>query len=273
MARSLVAAPDPAGAAQPNLFDVDDPALDTPVPYVLTVRGRRAVDPEVPRLQVVPSVPDAGDAQDADAVPDPRADDRRLVDDLDHTGSPRHARARALVRSGTPIEEVAADLGVHAAVVRVWLAEPSVPARIWGAEDRSAGEDRPVSPGLAGEVAPVDVQGLALLAACGTIEPGAVVATTPRIAVAEAVVAWLRTRHGVSPGQVRVILQVADRATADLVARAWADRLDLTPDRVSTVEWRRAPSPRGVQASVRVTGRDLAVRVGAQLDAWPVVGG
>lgn len=269
MARPLVGAPD---ASQPNLFDLDDASVDAPVPYVLTARGRRAVDPDVPRLRVVESVEDP--AAPADDLPDPREDDRRLVADLEQTSSWRHARARALVRSGTPVADVAADLGVHAAVVHVWLAEPAVGPDLRDGIDEDGGDVVGASPAghasPAVEVEPADVQGVALLAACGAIERGAVTATTTRIGVAEAVVAWLRARHGVTTGQVRVILQVADRSTADLVARAWADRLGLTSDRVSTVEWRRAPGPRSVQATVRVSGRDLATRVGAQLDAWPL---
>ncbi len=271
----------PAGPAQPNLFDLDDPALDVPVPFTLTVRGRRVVDPSTPALRLVggrdlsdgePSDADrAGPAAPHPGRPDrfePREQDRRLVADLDHGGTWREARVRALARSGTSVDDIAGELELAPTVVRAWLTDPAVPA-----DAGSSGRDRDVVAGRrsVGDVVPADVQGLALLAAVGTVEPGAVVATTNRIGVGETLVAWLRGRHGVTPGQVRVILQVADRATADLVARAWADRLDLTPDRVSVVAWSRAPGPRDVQATIRTSGRDLATRVDAQLRAWPLV--
>lgn len=260
----------PTGPAQPNLFDLHDPSLDDPVPFALTARGRRVVDPGTPMLRLVGGrAVDAGDdtaaADRADT--DPREQDRRLLDDLAHDGTWREARVRALARAGTSVGDIATELDLSPTVVRVWLAEPSVPAEVG-----ATGRDDPTADETAAPVvAPADVQGLALLAAIGTIEPGAVVATTNRIHVAAALVAWLRGRHGVTAGQVRVILQVADRATSDLVARAWADRLALTPDRVSVVAWGRAPGPRDVQATIRTSGRDLATRLDAQLRAWPVV--
>ncbi len=269
----------PAGPAQPNLFDLDDPSLDEPVPFTLTVRGRRVVDPATPALRLVRGRGRGGrdhEDQAAGDTPtavgpsagDPRDQDRRLVADLDHGGTWREARVRALSRSGTSVDDIAAELDLDPTVVRVWLTDPAVPAVVGSVGGPSNVVDGPAS---AAEVVPADVQGLALLAAIGTVEPGAVVATTTRIGVGAALVAWLRRHHGVTPGQVRVILQVADRATADLVARAWADRLDLTPDRVSVVAWARAPGPRDVQATIRTSGRDLAARVDAQLRAWPPV--
>ncbi len=265
----------PAGPAQPNLFDIGDPSLDEPVPFTLTVRGRRVVDPATPALRLVLGLDrDEQTPREASATvtgrssADPRDQDRRLVADLDDAGTWREARVRALARAGTSIDDIAIELDLSPTVVRMWLTDPAVPAAPGSIGDRADVADGPAS---TTEVAPADVQGLALLAAIGTVEPGAVVATTNRIGVGAALVGWLRHHHGVTPGQVRVILQVADRSTADLVARAWADRLGLTPDRVSVVAWTRAPGPRDVQATIRTSGRDLASRVDAQLRTWPVV--
>lgn len=275
----------PAGPAQPNLFDLDDPSLDEPVPFTLTTRGRRAVDPSTPTLRLVGGrsrgdrvhpAPDDAMLDHAAATGggrsagDPRDQDRRLVTDLDDAGTWREARVRALSRSGTSVDDIAAELDLSPTVVRMWLTDPAVPA-VLGSTGPVPAADSADAPTARVQVAPADVQGLAVLAAIGTVEPGAVVATTNRIGVGAALVGWLRHHHGVTPGQVRVILQVADRATADLVARAWADRLGLTPDRISVVAWTRAPAPRDVQATIRTSGRDLAARVDAQLRAWPVV--
>lgn len=265
----------PTPVDQPNLFDVDDPALDAPVPYSLTVRGRRVVDPTAPTLRVVGGRHDATAPTDAgrdvEGATDPRVQDQRLVEDLGHTHTWRHARARALARSGTSVEDIAADLDLAPTVIRVWLAEPTVPGQLRSHDvtRRSGGPGGATSGPRPGSVAPDDVRGLAILATAGVVEVGAVTASTSRITVAATLVAWLRAAHGVTPGQVRVVLQVADTRTADLVGRAWADRLDLTPDRVTTIPWHGAPTPRAVHATVRVSGRDLAAGLGEALETWP----
>lgn len=241
--------------AQQNLFDPDDASLDVPVPFTLTGRGRRIVE-DLPPLRVV----------------DEPADDRRFVAELAHTDTWRQARVRAMGRAGHTPAAIAADSGLSESLVRLWLDPVEVPADA-GPDGEAVGSTATRAPACGEDdrvpAAVADARGRALLAACGSLEVGAVTATTSRIAVAASLVDWLRAAHDVPDGRIRVVLRVADRSTSDLVARAWADRLGLTPDRVSTVDWTRAPSPRAVQAMVRVTGRELANRLRAALAGWP----
>lgn len=263
----------PVDGRQPNLFDPDDASLDHPVPFVLTGKGRRLVDPAVPRLRVV----DASTAS-------PDEQETPLEEQLGGTDGPVHARVRALQRAGSSTDEIAEQLDLDPLAVRVWTAPaPVTGARVPGNESsprvlgRRHGEHqaavvgRPRDgngwSGAAGTAR--DERGLALLAAIGDLEPGGVVATTHRIAVARELVAWLRARHGVAAGAVRVVLRVADHATADLVGHAWADQLGIGRDRVLTVPWRAAPTPQSVQAVLRITGRELSAALGEQLAAWP----
>ncbi|MBY5164412.1 hypothetical protein [Salsipaludibacter albus] len=236
--------------AQQNLFDPDDPRLDVPVPFTLTGRGRRIVE-DLPPLRVV----------------DDPADDERFVRELDHTDTWRQARVRAMGRAGHGTAAIAAETGLAESVVHLWLDRSEVDADA-GLDGVAVGSAA-TRPDQDTDDRVADARGRAILATCGTLEVGAVTATTSRIAVAATLVDWLRTTHDVADGRVRVVLRVADRSTADLVARAWADRLGLTPDRVSTVAWSSAPSPRAVQAMVRVTGRDLADRLRHDLAGWP----
>ncbi len=288
----------PDTADQPNLFDPADPAWDDPVPFTLTARGRRVVDEATPRLRVVEDRATPGGATGreahgitggrregssgramavvvgsgpAPAMPavDPRADDRRLLDDLEDTDTWRHARVRAMARAGRGVADIATEMDLSPTVVRVWLADPAVAAEVRAPGADGGSPSASAAPDDGPARSSTETSGLAVLAAIGVVEVGAVVATTTRITVADLLVTWLRAHHGVTPGQVRVVLQVAEPRTGDLVARAWADRLDLTPDRVTTVGWRGAPTPRAVQATVRISGRDLALELGRRLDAWP----
>lgn len=99
---------------------------DEPVPYRLTARARRLVDPDsLPSLSVVASDPTARSARGAatrsselqDAWQDLPTD---LPHDLDDPHDPRSARARAMRRGGLSVAQIAAQLGVDELVVRTW---------------------------------------------------------------------------------------------------------------------------------------------------------
>lgn len=238
---------------QPNLFDPDDHGLDRPVPFVLTARARRLVAPHTVPLRLV----EGRAGIDAGHLP-ARSGDTQVQRELSETNGARHARARALRRSGLDVGQVADQLDVATHTATVWLADDPV-----------TGPDLPAATGSVPAGQARDERGLALLAAIGDVEPGGVVATTNRIAVAAELVDWLRRDHGAPASAIRVVLRVAEAATADLVARAWADRLGLTVDRVLTTSWRRAPTARAVQAVIRVSGREMSTTLTARLAAWP----
>ena len=310
----------PRGTAtdQPNLFDPEDP--DTaPVPFELTARGRRLVDPTTPELRLVR--PSADPAIDAPAVgrergrdgrghvADPASggaaepaaqggiDDARIDDELQDLDGPVHARVRALRRAGTATEVIRTRVDLDPMTLAVFRAtDPDVassPTSTTRSASRPQGRspapdlhhDRPrgdadaaarsprrnevESTAAAAQAHTRAVRALACIAAVGEVDAAGLGLTTNRIAVAATVVSWLRRDRGIRPAAMRVVLRVADVATADLVASAWADRLGVGRDRVATVTWRTAPGPRDVQAVVRVTDPDLAAEVTADLARWP----
>lgn len=253
---------------QPNLFDPDD-RVNAPVPFQLTARGRRLVDPTTPDLRVV----------------EPGRVDREL-EDLD---GPTHARVRALRRAGRSPDDIATQVDLHPTTLAVFRAtNPAVAASVVGLRP-----DVPSGVTSAPRSSPSTVDGarhpaarhdhrrgidrgelrsataLALVAAVGEVDSTGLGVTTNRIGVAATMVQWLRRDQGIRADAVRVVLRVADVGTADLVAAAWADRLELGRGRVSTVPWRTAPGPRDVQAVVRVMDRELADRLVAAMADWP----
>jgi hypothetical protein len=287
---------------QPNLFDPDT-TWDEPVPFTLTPRGRRLVDPAAPNLRVVGSddAPDDDGRDDDGRVDDGRVDDGRVDDarvdrELRGLDGPDHARVRALQRAGTPADDIAGRVDLDPLTLAVFrAADPAVapvpgpssgsPTGPVALDTRTVGSSAlrsrravPVSPdrhvggrGTSGHRHGADreVMALSVLATVGEVDTAGLVVTTNRIAVAALVVAWARDDRNIRAAAMRVVLRVADAATADLVARAWADRLGLGRDRVTTVPWRAAPGPRDVQAVVRVTDRRLAADVATALARWP----
>lgn len=241
---------------QPHLFDVA--AADQPVPFSLTARGRRAVDVEMPDLRVVPDVED-GPAQD-------RRRDQRVDHQLASTDGALHARVRALRRAGADRSDIAERLDLEPLAVAVLDADDE-PVPVDGGLPGDRVGDRSAAP--RDEATSRHVEAVSVLAAIGEIDDAGVTATTARIGVVALLVSWLRQERDVRAGAIRIVLRVADAATADVVARAWADRLGLGRDRVSTVPWRRAAGPRDVQAVLRVNGRALAADLRADLAAWP----
>lgn len=241
---------------QPHLFDVAPP--DQPVPFSLTARGRRVVDPEVPDLRVVPDVED-GPGRD-------RRRDRRVDQQLAATDGALHARVRALRRAGADRTDIAERLDLEPLAVAVLDADDEPVPVDGGASGDHVGERSVARHDGASRH---HVEAVSVLATIGEVDDAGVTATTTRISVVALLVSWLREDLDVRAGAIRIVLRVADEATADVVARAWADRLGLGRDRVSTVPWRRAAGPRDVQAVLRVNGRALATDLRADLAAWP----
>ena len=289
--------PTPLDPGQPNLFDPDD-AWDEPVPFQLTPRGRRLVDPDVPDLRLVaptsagedgaPTGEGGGEGAGGGLV-----DDARVDRELRELNGPAHARVRALQRAGTPPADIADRMDLDPLTLAVFQAtDPAVASSPIAAGTTVARDSRTATvdphpgaspPGGEGRRRGVDgawriergsrgdrdAKALSVLATVGEVDTAGIVVTTNRIAVAALVAAWAREDRGVVPGAIRVVLRVADVATGDLVGRAWADRLRLGRDRVTTVPWRAAPGPRDVQAVVRVTDRALAADVAAAIASWP----
>lgn len=286
---------------QPNLFDPDD-RWNEPVPFHLSARGRRLVDPSTPDLRVVTGPDGRGPRDSAPAAVPPDTsrgrrvadrgaagpDDARVDAELEGIDGPDHARVRALRRAGTAAARIAAQVDLEPLTLAVFRAtdppvSPTVVAPGSGGRERTAtdastglarqadaGVGSAVATASATPVAPAarDAAALALIAAVGEVDATGLGVTTNRIVVAAALVSWLRQDRGVRSAAMRVVLRVADVATADLVAAAWADRLGLGRDRVATVAWRTAPGPRDVQAVIRVTDRGLASDLASRLDGW-----
>lgn len=303
---------------QPNLFDPEDP--DTaPVPFELTARGRRLVDPTTPELRLVrqsgdPAIdaPAAGPDRGRDGrghvadlasggAAEPAAqgaiDDARIDDELRNIDGPVHARVRALRRAGTATEVIRMRVDLDPLTLAVFRATDPDVASSPTSTTRSASrpQGRSVAPDLhhdrprgdadsasarsplrnerastaAAQAHMRAVRALACIATVGEVDAAGLGLTTNRIAVAATVVSWLRRDRGIRPAAMRVVLRVADVATADLVASAWADRLGVGRDRVATVAWRSAPGPRDVQAVVRVTDPELAAELTTALARWP----
>lgn len=255
---------------QPNLFEptgFDRVEHDRPVPYALTARGRRLVDPATPDLHVVarePRTASRGSAIAGDGAP------TDAEDDVPPVGGPVDARVRALRRAGADRATIADRLDLGPLAVAVLDAPDDAPgpgpATSGPTRDGAAGGR---SGGGADQRDRRRAAGLATVAVAGTVDEAGLTVTTARIRVAAALVAWLRIDEQVPAGAIRVVVRVADVATGDIVARAWADRLGLGRDRVATVAWQRAPGPRDVQAVVRVNGTDLARRVARLVRDWP----
>lgn len=265
--------------AQPNLFEVAAPGEPSPddhggpVGYELTARGRQLVDPDTPDLRLVPdgvastAAPEVLDATSGGPDGPPPlgggvGGGADLVDDVADVGGALHARVRALRRAGTDRVEIAARLDLAPMTVAVLDAPDDLPA--------SPVSGSAVGPG-AGGLSPSTrrAAALAVVATVGHLDATGMTMTTDRIRSAAVVVQWVRQDAGTSASAIRVVLRVADQSTADIVARAWADRLGLGRDRVSTVAWPRSPGPRDVQAVVRVNGRGLADELEPALAAWP----
>lgn len=267
----------PNGAVtQAILFDLDD-GVDEPVPYTLTARGRRLVDPTAPDLRVVPDADDQAAAGDvtgeragggARGQMDPGGSLARVHDELRDLDGPTHARVRALRRAGTATTSIQSRLDLDPLSLDVFMASPPV------VEAGGVGTGRRGAPGPRhrtrdADVVTRDATALALLAAIGTVDQAGVAFTTNRIAVAAMLSGWLRHDLDVRAAAIRVVVRVADPGTADLVAAAWADRMGIGRDRVATVDWRTAPGPRDVQAMARVTDRALGIDLSARLAMWP----
>lgn len=249
---------------QPNLFDPDD-RTEKPVPFQLTARGRQLVDPTTPDLCLVGS--------------------GRVDDELQDLDGPTHARVRALRRAGTSADDIAERVDLHPTTLAVFRATnpdvgPSPVTRRRGVTSRSLSSADGVQgagPGTSrhdhrphgDQTARRTATALALVAAVGEVDSTGLGVVTNRIGVAATVVQWLRRDQGIRAEAVSVVLRVADVATADLVASAWADRMELGRGRVSTVAWRTAPGPRDVQAVVRVMDRELADRLAIAMADWP----
>lgn len=95
---------------------------DEPVPYRLTARARRLVDPDsLPSLSVVATDPTARAVTGGDTRHEQAQDaSQDLPHDLDDPHDPRSARARAMRRGGLSVAQIAAQLGVDELVVRTW---------------------------------------------------------------------------------------------------------------------------------------------------------
>lgn len=95
---------------------------DEPVPYRLTARARRLVDPDsLPSLSVVAPDPPARAVTGGDTPSgEPQGGVQDLPHDLDDPHDPRSARARAMRRGGLSVAQIAAQLGVDELVVRTW---------------------------------------------------------------------------------------------------------------------------------------------------------
>jgi hypothetical protein len=250
----------PPVAAQASLpFHVDEP-----IPFVLTARARRAVDPDgLPPLRVLPNDPMAEPA---------------VEDDPSDT---RPARARALRRAGVPASAIATQLGVDELLVRAWTGgvapsprrggRPRLPAAEGpdpGADEHAA-RRRVAREAAAARLRDQPGVGLALgpLAGNATVEPSGVTVTTgdPRVAAASA--RWLRTVLSLDPSALRVVVRVGPRAAADVERHRWARALDLDVERVRITRWAAAADDHAVEALLRVVDPEVAALVGGWCDA------
>lgn len=225
---------EPEAAEQLSL---GDSAWEEPVGYRLTARARRIVAPaSVPELAVVPA---------------PVEDDELGPND------PRRARARALRRSGRSVDEIAEELQVSATHVSDWCGGVS--------PRRRRPRQVPTPLPRATEVAAVALDATeraaavgGLAAALADVSAHAVTFSVPELPVAVAIVAWLRALPEADGVRIRVILEAGRDQARDVVAHAWAERLDVPLDHVTVTAWHGAPSTEALRATIRVADPRVA---------------
>lgn len=246
----------------------DQLPLDEPVPYRLTSRGRRAVDPTaVPRLRVVGDAPAHVD-----------------LDELDGTA---RVRARALRRTGMHTLDIAEELDVEPLHVQAWVGDLPVPAgagarrrhRQLRAVDGPADARDEEPPGAqaqrrcaeAAEAGREEAEarlaavpelrvGLGILS--GVLEPDhhALVLAGEHLPLVAAAWQWVTTVLDADPTAARVLVHHDPGGPGDIAAREAAVALDLDLSRVTTTRdaQRRGRAP---LVRLRVSGSELAGRV------------
>ncbi|MDX1510333.1 MAG: hypothetical protein R3249_03220 [Nitriliruptorales bacterium] len=230
-------------------FEEPEPALfddAEPIPFALTARARDVVS-QAPTLHVV----------DGDAA---QTEEEQLDD-------PRSVQARALRRAGMPLAAIAKRLDVDGFTVRAWLGGRAVPAPVL-VEDPADAESRPdVVAGdefddrLAADA--VFSAGVALLGAISDVDGGAVVLATNRPAPLAQALTFLRDEFSLTEAHVRVVLRLGPAVAADRAVNDWAAVLGVAAERIRHVRSSRITPPDAVEVLVRVTGPQVAARVGA----------
>ncbi len=250
---------------QPSLLDA---MADEPVPFVLTVRARRAVAPDsLPALSLlaggersIPSHEDeVGDAL-ADAADAFEEDEEDLLD-------PRRARARALRRAGTPVDTIVIELGAEPTQVVRWTADVTAGAPMTRASAPAAPRTDPDLPSafVSGRAAARAAwlrgtavsSGAAMVAGLADVTPFAV-RLRGEVGVVAGVLQWLRDAVVVPPSSVSVQVASAPGNALDRIAHDVASRLQVDLDRVSPRPWPGAPDREAIEVTVRIADPHLA---------------
>lgn len=239
---------------QPSLLDLDA-AGDAPVPFLLTARARRVIDPEsLPSLEVVaPTIPSRADPED----------DEVLVD-------PRRSRARALRRAGMLPEVIAADLDADLELVLRWTQDVEPAKRT--APHPAARRRRTAEPALPAAFVTARAAaraawkrgpeiGAAMVAGMAEVTPFAV-RLRGELPTIVGALQWLRDSQAVPDARMRVQVEAAANRSADVVAHEVASRLQLPADVVQ------------VRAVSRIDEDDLdvSVRIGDPRLAGTITG-
>lgn len=287
---------DDAGAVQETLpFGSDEP-----IPFALTVRARRFVDPaSLPDLRVLERSGDAPGARGIGVAAPPPPRTRPRHDDgpvdLDDPHDTRPARARALRRAGIDLGQIAEELGVDVLVTQAWVGEvgPVHSARRrLRAVDEADRDHRDVrsSTVVADEAArarafaerrqqardegrrrledePAFATGLGLVAGVLTTSEHTALLTGRDPALAAAALRWVVATTGVDPSRVRVLLRLAPQVAGDAAAHDWAERLGLPPEQIAFTRWRAAPDAEAVEATIRIADAEAAGRLSGWRDA------
>ncbi len=256
----------------------------TPIPFELTARARRVVDPEgLPRLEVITDRPRA---RGAFAPPSSPIVNTGAHEDDDASEQMRRARARALRHAGASISDIAAAVGgdeldVHAWVddVRVDTSGPRLRPVPTAALNREASERRAAWEQVrrgAREAASERLDredghfavGLALLAGGLECGPHTAILATGDQHYARAAVRWLLAETDLEPRDLRIVLQTGPDVAADVAVHAWAEALGIEAAEIRTAIWRQAPERDGQRALIRLGSPALSARLAGWLDAF-----
>lgn len=258
---------------------------DTPVPYVLTARARRAVAPGT--VADLTLVDDQVDDQADDRAGDPAAGE---IDDPRDT---RPAQARALRRAGLSLHAIADRLAADPLAVRVWTGgrmpdeQPSTADRPdpTGAAGTAEVRDGTAGTGRNDDVSrlertraraaararlasdPTFAAGLGLVVGIADVGPRAVVLATGDQDAARVALRWLRATTDLVPARIRVILRTGPRVAGDVGRHRWAEALDVPVTRVSHASWPHARNARAVEVLVRIADARIATTVSGWRDA------
>lgn len=250
--------------AQPSL---PFPEADDPIPYALTARARRTVAPAtLPELSVVPEV----------AAPAPER-----VDDPDPF-DPRPARARALLRAGRDVPQIAGLLGVGEELVAAWCRTvgPRADRRrarsggSSGAEvrrlplpepDRHAPQRQRGREQARGDLGEGTSEAVVTAFLAGRARLTSHAATFPVADPDEAarIVGWLVELAGADPSRARLVLEVAAGTAHDLAEARWGQGTGIAAEHI-TVSGARD----GERATLRIADPDVAATLAGWQDAF-----